>query len=243
MPTTKLAIELIQRFERYDECFLSKLLMLFPFRLKLPDLKVSVKYHQLVARFSKDLHFVQAEYNQHKESPPLARNLPPISGKIAWSRQLYRRIADPVAIFQKNQQLMELPETKKAIKHYNRLARVLVEYELVFLQMWSKQIDTARESLNSTVLIKHPDTKELLVNFDPKINEVLRNVQVLSGMGVDVPTKGFMIYTQKITLMKKFDQITVSVSMVTVYGEERGEGEGRGRWGWGRGEMGREEMG
>ena len=152
---------------------------------------------------------MQAEYNQHKESPPLARNLPPISGKIAWSRQLYRRIAAPVAIFQKNQQLMQLPETKKAIKHYNRLARVLVEYELVFLQMWSKQINTARESLNSTVLIKHPNTKELLVNFDPKINEVLREIEVLTKMGLELPKEAKPFLGKRQEIRNNFDVIDV----------------------------------
>ena len=153
---------------------------------------------------------MQSEYNTNKEDPPLARNLPPISGKIAWSRQLYRRISASMAVFQKNQRLMQLPETKKAVKHYNRLARVLVEYELVFLKMWSKQIDTVQASLNSTVLVRNPDTKELLVNFDPKISEFLRDVQVLNGMGVEVPTKGVVVYAQKLLIKEKFDQIRVS---------------------------------
>ena len=156
---------------------------------------------------------MQSEYNKHKEDPPLARNLPPTSGKIAWSRQLYRRISAPMAAFQKKPQLMQLPETRKAIKHFNRLARVLVEYELLFLQLWTKQIDTVKESLNSTVLVRHPDTKDLVVNFDPKIRELLRDIQVLNGMGVEVPTKGVMVYAHKVSLMEKLDQIQVSVRM------------------------------
>ena len=185
-------------------------MLLFLPRLKLPGLKVERKYSEMVARFVKDLHFVQSEYNKHKEDPPLARNLPPISGKIAWSRQLYRRISGPVAVFQKSQQLMQLPETKKAIKHYTRLARVLVEYELLFLQMWSKQIDSVKASLNSTVLVRHPETKEFVVNFDPKINEFLRDVQVLNGMGIEVPTKGLTVYAQKLSLIERCDKISVS---------------------------------
>ncbi len=82
-----------------------------------------------------DILFVQDLYSENKEHPPIARNLPPISGKIAWARQLYRRISGPIEVFQKNQDLMTLPETKKAIKKYNRLARVLVEYELIFVQV------------------------------------------------------------------------------------------------------------
>ena len=146
------------------------------------------KWRYALSLFVKDLTFVQTEYMEHKDNPPLARNLPPVSGKIAWSRQLYHRIAAPVEVFQTNDQLMQLPETKKAIKKFNRLARVLVEYELVFLQIWSKQIDMARASLNSTVLVRHPETRELYVNFDLKISEMAREVDVLQKMGdLEIP--------------------------------------------------------
>ena len=181
-----------------------------PYRLQLPCLDILSKWKLAVDLFNKDLHFVQTEYNAHKENPPLARNLPPISGKIAWSRQLYRRVSGPVAVFQKNQRLMQMPETKKAIKHYNRLARVLVEYELVFLQLWSKQIDTVKASLNSTVLIRHPDTRELHVNFDPKINEVLREIEVLTKMGLQIPTQAKPFIGKRAEMRQKFDWIDVS---------------------------------
>ena len=153
---------------------------------------------------------MQSEYNKHKEDPPLARNLPPISGKIAWSRQLYRRISAPVAIFQKKPQLMQLPETRKAIKHFNRLARVLVEYELLFLQLWTKQIDTVKESLNSTVLVRHPDTKDLVVNFDPKLKEVLREIEVLTKMGLEIPLQAKPFIGKRAEMLQKFELMDVS---------------------------------
>ena len=179
-------------------------------RLKLPGLRVEEKYRAVVARFMKDMQLVQSEYMEHKENPPLARNLPPISGKIAWSRQLYRRIAGPVEVFQTNEQLMQLPETKKAIKKFNRLARVLVEYELVFLQLWTKQIEAARVSLNATVLVRHPETKELYVNFDQKVLELLRDIQVLQGMGIEMPMQSLLIYGQKNAILERFNAVTVS---------------------------------
>ena len=180
-----------------------------PYRLKLPCLDIMSKWKYAVSLYMKDLQFVQTEYMENKENPPLARNLPPVSGKIAWSRQLYRRIAGPVEVFQTNEQLMQLPETKKAIKKFNRLARVLVEYELVFLQIWTKQIEAARVSLNATVLVRHPETKELYVNFDKKVLELLRDIQALQGMGIEMPTQGLLVYAQKNTILERYDAIRV----------------------------------
>ena len=111
---------------------------------------------------------------------------------------------------------MQLPETKKAIKKFNRLARVLVEYELVFLQIWTKQIDAARVSLNATVLVRHPDTKELYVNFDKKVLELLRDIQVLQGMGIEMPTQGLLVYGQKNAILERYDAIRVMQLLDTV---------------------------
>ena len=171
------------------------------------------KWRYVISLFMKDLQFVQSEYMEHKEDPPLARNLPPVSGKIAWSRQLYHRIASPVEVFQTNDQLMQLPETKKAIKKFNRLARVLVEYELVYLQYWTNQIDSARASLNSTVLVRHPDTRELYVNFDHKLSEIAREVDVLQKMGdIEVPQQAKAFAGIGGDLKTKCELLTVSLA-------------------------------
>ena len=180
-------------------------------RLNIPGLPFEEKYKDLIGQFIRDLIYIETEYNESKEDPPTARNLPPISGKIAWARQLYRRISGPVEVFQNNQELMALPETKKAIKKYNRLARVLVEYELIFVQVWSREIDNARASLNSTVLVRDPSTKELHVNFDQKVVEILRDIQVMKSMGIEVPALGLTVYDQKFAIMEKYNAVNVSV--------------------------------
>lgn len=115
-----------------------------------------------------------------------------------------------MAVFQKNKQLLQLPETRKAIKHFNRLGRVLVEYELLFLQLWSKEIDTVKASLNSTVLVRHPETKELVVNFDPKIRELLREIEVLTKMGLEIPMQAKPFIGKRKEIQEKFELIDVS---------------------------------
>ena len=161
--------------------------------------------------FAKDLQFVQSEYTEKRDNPPLARNLPPTSGRIAWSRQLFRRIEVPMATFQKNKKVMDFAETKKAIKLYNKLARVLVEYEVVFLQIWSQQIDAVKSSLNTTVLVRLPDSKEPVINYDRKIPEVLREIEVLTQMGLELPPQARTFTGKKAELRKKYDIIEVSL--------------------------------
>lgn len=83
--------------------------------------------------YLKELQFVQGEYNSKKQNPPLSRDLPPVASKIAWSRQLYHHISQPVKVFQKNVELMKQPETRKSIKFFNKLAQVSGKKQLVML--------------------------------------------------------------------------------------------------------------
>ena len=195
--TVMRAIEFTQRFER----------------LHLPCLNTLDKWRFSVTLFVKDIDFIQKEYNEQRDKPPIARNLPPVAGRIAWSQQLYRRLKEPVDIFRAQPELMALAETRRAIKAYNRLAKALVEYEVVFLQVWKRKVDEARAMLNCTVLVRDPDSPQLLVNMDKKVFEMIREVGVLRTMGFDIPLPACNFAALEGSLKSKFDGITVSKSL------------------------------
>ena len=109
-------------------------------RLRLPCLDIADRYRHIIIMYVKDLEFIQRVYNRNKENPPIPRDLPPIAGKIAWIRQLYRHITSPIQVFQQFTDLMKCNEARKAIKGYNKMARVLVEYEVLHHQAWVKQV-------------------------------------------------------------------------------------------------------
>lgn len=114
--------------------------LLLYYRLRLPCLDIGDRYRHIIIMYIKDLEFIQRIYNKNKENPPIPRDLPPIAGKIAWIRQLYRHISNPIQVFQQFTDLMKCNEARKAIKSYNKLARVLVEYEVLHHQAWVKQV-------------------------------------------------------------------------------------------------------
>ena len=61
-------------------------------------------------------------------------------GKISWARQLFRHIQDPMEIFQQQHKLLDGPESKKIIKNYNKLAKVLLEFEVLYHRGWLRQV-------------------------------------------------------------------------------------------------------
>lgn len=171
------------------------------------------KWKLAVNLYMKDLLFVQSEYTSNRQSPPLARDLPPIAGRIAWSRQLYNHISRPVKAFQKHQLLMKQPETRKAIKGFNKLAQVLVEYELVHLRQWHKKIAEVQQSLNATLLIRNPDTQLLHVNLDPKISELMREIDVMGGIAIEIPAKARAFRLKREELKEKQNNLKVSLAI------------------------------
>jgi hypothetical protein len=95
----------------------------------MPSLHISVLHAVVLLlqvifhHYVKDLEAVQAQYEAFKHKPPVARNMPPIAGNIMWSRQLLRRIEEPMQHFAQNKALMAMKESKKVIKMYNRVSR------------------------------------------------------------------------------------------------------------------------
>jgi dynein heavy chain len=54
------------------------------------------KYTILFANYSLQIAQIEEQYQKHKSSPPIVRNLPTVSGSITWSRHLFHRISVPM---------------------------------------------------------------------------------------------------------------------------------------------------
>ena len=69
----------------------------------MPGLNVdlSVKYKQILKAFQTEIQTVAAIYEKNKHEPEILRNISPVAGRIAWVRQLYRRIETPMMVFSK----------------------------------------------------------------------------------------------------------------------------------------------
>ena len=115
----------------------------FVYRLNLESLKDTIqeKYERILMYFGRDIETIQKIYQRHRNDPPVAWDLPPIAGKIAWARQMYRRIQEPMEMFQKYPTILQTPEAKKIIKNYNKLAKVLLEFEVLYHQAWMQQVN------------------------------------------------------------------------------------------------------
>ena len=87
---------------------------------------------------------------------------------------------------------------------------MLVEYELIHTNLWNKKITDVEKSLNSTLLVRDPDTQTIYVNYDPQIQELMREIDVMGQLGIDVPLKAREMRQKRDQLKEKYDSLKVS---------------------------------
>ncbi|KAL2308160.1 hypothetical protein Nmel_001164 [Mimus melanotis] len=151
------------------------------------NIDLNEKYTIVLQQYSQDLEFIQKLYQKEKENPPIPRNIPPVTGKIMWAQQLFRKIDHPMMFLKKKTTLLKTVEMKKVIKNYNKMAAVLLEFEIIYHRAWCSFADQARNALCASLLVRHPETKELFVNLDPMVLEVIYETRYLRKMHFEVP--------------------------------------------------------
>ena len=66
-------------------------------------------------------------------------------------------------------------------------------------------------ALKVPLLVRHPDTKELLVNFDPWIHEVIKEAECMRKLRLDIPEFAKVLCLLRMKL--KSDHWTLKVSL------------------------------
>ncbi|XP_067341566.1 dynein axonemal heavy chain 5 isoform X2 [Channa argus] len=154
-----------------------------------PTARLDLKQHYLLLllRYSRELELLKKTYQKQRDRPPLGRNLPPVAGRILWCRQLFRKAEAPMLILKKKLNILKGPEMTKVVQSYNRIAVVLLQYEMLHLRAWSQAAESAPHSLSAALLVRHETTKEVFVNLDPVVLEVLQEARWMNKLGATVP--------------------------------------------------------
>ncbi|XP_036931609.1 dynein heavy chain 5, axonemal isoform X2 [Acanthopagrus latus] len=181
-------------------------------RLGIPDLGIDEKYQRILQNYGRDIEMVSRIYMKQKLDPPIGRDLPPVAGRIMWSRQLSSRIQGPMDLFQQHPGVLSTPEAKRIIRNYNRVARVLLEFEMLYHHSWMKKMEEARVGLQASLLVRSPETGELFVNFDPEILTQIREANCMTKMKLEIPPFAALLQQRQDTLKKNYNKLQLMLS-------------------------------
>ena len=185
------------------------------------DSKLTVIFHN----YGLELTRVEQLYEKLKHNPPISRNMPPVAGNIAWARHLLRKIEDPMKKFQGNPSVLAPKESKKIIRTYNKVARTLIAFEYLWYEAWCSSIEQAKAGLNATLIIRHPKTGKLYVNFDQELFQLIREAKCLAKLDVEIPEGGKIVLLQEDKfknyyhdlkfILSEYERITTMIIPVT----------------------------
>eukprot|EP00768_Dysnectes_brevis_P002834 gnl/Dysnectes_brevis/2072_a2396_807.p1 GENE.gnl/Dysnectes_brevis/2072_a2396_807~~gnl/Dysnectes_brevis/2072_a2396_807.p1 ORF type:complete len:4631 (+),score=1942.19 gnl/Dysnectes_brevis/2072_a2396_807:116-13894(+) len=170
---------------------------------------VSSKYELVLARFADELVQTREHYEAHKASPPIPRNMTPVAGNIMWSRLLLRQVEEPMAHFRAQPNLLNSKTGRKVVRMFNRLSSTLQEFEEVWYNGWTSAVSSARHGLQATLLVRHPKTGKLYVNFDRSIVQLCREAHHLSRLGLAVPETARAVTMHEEQLLKHRDDLAL----------------------------------
>ncbi|KAL0969945.1 hypothetical protein UPYG_G00234980 [Umbra pygmaea] len=164
------------------------------------QLDLTDKYLAVVHHFNRDLDLVEKLYQKQKDSPPIPRNMPPVAGRIMWSRQLFRKIELPMSVLRNKMDILKTAEMRQVIRSYNTMATLLLQYELLYHRHWSRAAEMVHHGLNASLLVRHPETKEIYVNIDPLVLEALHEAQCIHKLHLSVPAGVLKLCAKKVEL-------------------------------------------
>ncbi|XP_070568705.1 dynein axonemal heavy chain 5-like isoform X4 [Ptychodera flava] len=157
----------------------------------------SEKFVEIFNRFEKDLDAVKDLYETHKEDPIMPRNAPPVAGSIHWSRQLLKRIEEPMKVFRENKSIQHMKDFPRIVKYYNRIATALVTFESLWFSQWKSHIDHAKTGLKATLLIHHPQTGDIVVNADDSVLQLIHECRWMTRLGIGIPDSALQVMKQE----------------------------------------------
>ena len=125
-----------------------------------------------------------------------------------WARQLLRRIEGPMHKFEQNKSIMGTKQSRSIVRQYNRVARALIEFSALWEQAWLKSVDSVWQGLNATLLVRHPETAQPIVNFDKDIAKLVKEARCMRRMGIPIPSVAQMVLLQEEKFSYYFQQLT-----------------------------------
>ena len=77
--------------------------------------------------------------------------------------------------------------------------------------IFSFQVESARSGLQASLLVKHPETNELFVNFDPQILTLIRETEWMIKLGLEIPPVAKSLKVKQGMLKDNYSKLQVNL--------------------------------
>ncbi|CBY35492.1 unnamed protein product, partial [Oikopleura dioica] len=155
------------------------------------------KYKVLLETFDEELNTCKDIYDSCYEDPPLHKNQPPTAGKLKWANELLRRIQEPRDRFNLVESpLVQTEDAQIIFKKFEQMVDLINDFKKQTYAKWIATVDEdCTFNLSKPLLERDAETNLISVNFNPKLEAVLREVRYLNFMGEEtIPDSAAQLY-------------------------------------------------
>ncbi|KAI5700773.1 hypothetical protein M8J75_002754 [Diaphorina citri] len=187
-------IKFLTRFEQVSE--------------KIPITRMDEKYFRVLKYCELEVDRILKLFKKQKDAPPLARNYPPVAGRITWARSLNFHLAELVESASQHHVLKTLHACTELARRYTTVAQTLQSYEKELIDIWmNHDVWVVEECLKKNILALNEASGKLEVNLDHRITLLIRECDCLLKMKIPVPVVTLAIFSKRDYFTKVTDSL------------------------------------
>ena len=147
----------------------------------------------VIKKFTVEIKEDEAEFRSKMQDPPVAENLPPISGAIYWSNDIEKNLSQTLDSLSAVSHVTEHETWSSALEKYDAFRNELHKYKMRRYDEWRSRVsDILDANLTRTLLLTVPPkegakAERYLVNFTTDLSDTLAEVKHLEHLGFTVP--------------------------------------------------------
>ena len=90
------------------------------------------------------------------------------------------------------------------------MSAVLIEYEVLFHRTWLRQVELVLSGVHASLIVKHPETNEYFVNFDPEIMTLIREAECMKRLNLPIPPEAENLVVRQEAFKDNHDKLKVN---------------------------------
>ncbi|XP_074525804.1 dynein axonemal heavy chain 10 [Halichoeres trimaculatus] len=167
---------------------------------------LNTKFNDILTLYHKELETVNGIFEAQKDQPPLNKNEPPMAGAIRWVRSLFHSLKKTIIPFLRVTEMAKCALSKVVKEMYVELTSRIGNYEAQKYKDWLREVETNLPVLmKNTLLVMCSNENQthgkvdvtpteggqvgvrFLVNYLPKIKEIISETKNFVSLGFSVP--------------------------------------------------------
>ena len=64
---------------------------------------------------------------------------------------------------------------------------------MLYHRGWFRAVETAKSGMNASLLVRHPDSAKLFVNFDPQVFELVAESKYMKKLRLEIPDAALIL--------------------------------------------------